>query len=135
MTAPSEAPRAGTEGAAIQRILDFSTAIERGEEPWREGVQEISRIALEARRALADAPAGDGWSPDMDAAPKDGSEFLAFARDPNSRDFYGVAQWAEKRDYNPRSVAGWFWPFAIRPTHWRRLPSPPADQNGGDRNE
>lgn len=32
----------------IERIRKFSSAIERGEEPWIEGVQEITRIALEA---------------------------------------------------------------------------------------
>lgn len=34
--------------AAIGSIRSFSSAIERGEEPWREGVQEITRMALAA---------------------------------------------------------------------------------------
>ena len=67
-----------------------------------------------------------GWQP-IETAPRDGSSFLAYARDPYSRGFYGVAQWAEKQDWNPRSVAGWFWPFAIRPTHWVPFPAPPED--------
>ena len=61
------------------------------------------------------------WQP-IETAPKDGSEILAFAR--GNRDFYGVAQWAEAQAaFN--SVAGWFWTFAIRPTHWMPLPEPP----------
>ena len=33
---------------ALASIRQFSSAIERGEEPWREGVQEITRMALAA---------------------------------------------------------------------------------------
>jgi hypothetical protein len=62
----------------------------------------------------------------MEIAPHDGTEVLAFARDPFSRDFYGVAQWATAKDWVPRSVDGWFWPFAIRPTHWMPLPPAPS---------
>lgn len=63
-----------------------------------------------------------GWHP-IETAPKDGTEILAYAH--KGRDFFGVAQWAEKADWNPRSVAGWFWPYAIRPTHWMPLPASP----------
>lgn len=65
---------------------------------------------------------------DISTAPKDGASILAFAR--GDLDYYGVAQWAEA---NPDlgSVEGWFWPFAIRPTHWMRLPEPPAAGTGG----
>jgi len=64
------------------------------------------------------------WQP-IETAPKDGTQILAFAAGMHGRvDFYGVAQWAESQAaFN--SVAGWFWPFAIRPTHWMSLPEPP----------
>jgi hypothetical protein len=62
------------------------------------------------------------WRP-IETAPKDGSEVLAFAF--AHRNFYGVAQWAEADPDFPRTVSGWFWPFAIRPTHWQPLPAPP----------
>lgn len=62
------------------------------------------------------------WQP-IETAPKDGAEILCVAR--GDRDYYGVAQWAERDPDFPRSIAGWFWPYAIRPTHWMPLPSPP----------
>ena len=33
---------------ALERVRQFSSAIEAGREPWREGVQEITRLALAA---------------------------------------------------------------------------------------
>lgn len=127
MTTPSESARIRreTEGAAIQRILDFSTAIERGEEPWREGVQEISRIALEARRALADAPAGDGWQ-DISTAPKDGRWILGWAEDASpyriswGRNHTGTLAWCT---FFCSFVDGYI-------THWLPvdLPPPPAEK-------
>lgn len=80
------------------------------------------------RDARLSAPAKvgeDGWQP-IESAPKDGSEILAYAKD--DRNYYGVAEWATKKDFPANSVAGWFWPFAIRPTHWRPIPASPAPQ-------
>lgn len=67
------------------------------------------------------------WKP-IETAPKDGTEFLATVADPHvpGRRYFGVAQWAEKTDM-PRSVAGWFWPYAIRPTMWTPI-IPPSDE-------
>lgn len=61
---------------------------------------------------------------DITNAPKDGSQFLAFARSELGQEFMAVAQWAEPDGMG--SVAGWFWTYAIRPTAWRPLPSPPS---------
>lgn len=66
----------------------------------------------------------DGWRP-ISEAPK-GPQILAFARGYADHEFYGVAQWApEELQIRPGSVAGWFWSYAIRPTHWQPLPTPP----------
>jgi len=67
------------------------------------------------------------WHP-IETAPKDGTQILAYARDEYGINYYGVAEWAEARDWMPRSVAGWFWTYAIRPTHWMPLPDPPGDE-------
>ena len=64
------------------------------------------------------------WKP-IETAPKDGTQILAHARDAYGINYYSVAEWATAMDYNPRSVAGWFWAYAIRPTHWMPLPEPP----------
>lgn len=66
------------------------------------------------------------WQP-IETAPKDGTEILAFAH--RDRAYYGVAQWAEANEALG-SVAGWFWPYATRPTHWMRLPEPPIATQG-----
>lgn len=68
------------------------------------------------------------WQP-IETAPKDGAEILATAKDPSvkGRNYYGVAQWAEQNRDFPNSVSGWFWPYAIRPTHWMPLPEPPIE--------
>lgn len=63
----------------------------------------------------------------IDTAPKDGSQILAFAHDPDlpERGYYAVAQWANADPDFPNTVSGWFWTYAIRPTHWMELPAPP----------
>ena len=63
------------------------------------------------------------WQP-IETAPKDGTEILAFATF-ERRDFIAVAQWADADPEFPNTVAGWFWDYAIRPTHWMPLPEPP----------
>ena len=62
----------------------------------------------------------------IDSAPTDGTPILAFARNAEyaSDTYFGVAEWAEAQPALS-SVAGWFWPFAIRPTHWMPIPAPP----------
>jgi hypothetical protein len=62
------------------------------------------------------------WQP-IETAPKDGTQILAFAHE--RRGYFGVAQWAEAQPAF-KDVAGWFWDYAIRPTHWMPLPAPPA---------
>lgn len=62
---------------------------------------------------------------DISTAPKDGTHILAFASDEYRQPYYSVAQWAPERP-EFGSVAGWFWSFAIRPTHWMPLPPPPT---------
>jgi hypothetical protein len=64
------------------------------------------------------------WQP-IETAPRDGTEFLLYAPDSiiNARHYLGVGQWAEPNGMG--SIAGWFWPYAIRPSHWMPLPSPP----------
>lgn len=64
------------------------------------------------------------WQP-IETAPKDG-QFIAFARGASGSPmdvFYGVAEWVEKKSGG--FVEGWFWNYAIRPTHWMPLPEPP----------
>ena len=82
---------------------------------WRKRM----RAALEAAEKAA-------WM-QISEAPKDGTEILAFAQSSEllGRKFIGVAQWAEASDWLPGSVAGWFWPYAIRPTRFRTLSAPP----------
>ena len=77
-------------------------------------------------RCVLEATEKAAWMP-ISEAPKDGTEILAFAQSSEllGRKFIGVAQWAEASDWLPGSVAGWFWPYAIRPTHFRFLPTPP----------
>jgi len=67
--------------------------------------------------------AAEGWR-DIASAPKEGSQFLTFARDKHGIEYMAVAQWAEPDGMG--SVSGWFWTYAIRPTHWRPLPAPPS---------
>jgi hypothetical protein len=66
------------------------------------------------------------WSP-IETAPKDGTQILAYARGFAGQKFYGVAEWALN---GPGKIQphqeGWFWAFAIRPTHWVPLPAPPT---------
>ena len=65
------------------------------------------------------------WQP-IETAPKDGRQFLAYAKGQMiPRHFIAVAQWASADPDFPQSVDGWFWPYAIRPTHWKPLPEPP----------
>lgn len=68
------------------------------------------------------------WMP-ISTAPKDGTRILCFAPDLGGINYYGVARWAERDPDFPNTVAGWFWPFAIRPTHWMPLPPPPRTQS------
>jgi hypothetical protein len=65
------------------------------------------------------------WRP-IESAPKDGTQILAYAKSEYDQHFYGVAEWATARDWDARSIDGWFWTYAIRPTHWRQLPEPPS---------
>jgi len=60
------------------------------------------------------------WKP-ITCAPQD-REILLFAR--GNRDFFGVGQWATAGEL-PGTIDGWFWPYAIRPTHWVPLPEAP----------
>lgn len=63
------------------------------------------------------------WQP-IETAPKDSTQILAYAFNERFGNmFYGVAEWATKKSAD--TVAGWFWPYAIRPTHWMPLPTPP----------
>lgn len=66
------------------------------------------------------------WQP-IETAPKDGREILAFAQGSHGLNdtFFAVAQWANG-DPDMWTGSGWFWPFAIRPTHWMPLPAPPS---------
>ncbi len=86
------------------------------------------RAALEAALSALEPQERDGWKP-IETAPKDGSNILAYAEHP-SRMFYGVAQWAEADPDFQKTVSGWFWPFAIRPTHWMPLPAAPPHTEG-----
>jgi hypothetical protein len=63
---------------------------------------------------------------DIASAKKDGSEMLLSAG--GDRYYIGVGQWAECDPDFSNSVAGWFWPYAIRPTHWMPLPPPPEER-------
>jgi hypothetical protein len=94
---------------------------------------ERERMMASARAAIA---AMHGWQP-IETAPKDGTQILAFAKGYGS-DFYGVCQWAEADPDFPRTVSGWFWSFAIRPTYWQPLPAPPSpdrDRVGDEEHE
>jgi hypothetical protein len=85
----------------------------------------ILAIATEADATEAQLRAAlPVWRP-IETAPKDGSKILAWAPDLAPISYYGVAFWAEAQEANPRSVAGWFWSYATRPTHWQPLPPPP----------
>ena len=63
------------------------------------------------------------WQP-IETAPRDGTELLLCAADTLvlGRFYRGVGQWADV-DKALGSKAGWFWAFAIRPTHWMPLPN------------
>ena len=68
-------------------------------------------------------PPKEGWQP-IGSAPKDGTEMLLYANGgAGDREYVGVGQWATAK--GPGTVAGWFWSYAIRPTHWMPLPEPP----------
>ena len=71
------------------------------------------------------------WQP-IETAPKDGTGVLAFALGNPAGYFYGVAMWVNADpDLNPHTPADklslWWWPYAIRPTHWMPLPAPPEE--------
>lgn len=85
-----------------------------------EAIEIISGAILAERERCQE------WKP-IDTAPKDGSKILAFAQGSYHRDhYYGVAQWAFADPDFPSTVDGWFWEYAIRPTHWQPLPQPPG---------
>ena len=68
----------------------------------------------------------------MDTAPRDGTQILAFANGAHGPHdvFYGVAEWAVDGPGKIQPhVEDWVWSFAIRPTHWMPLPTPPSDTN------
>lgn len=67
------------------------------------------------------------WQP-IETAPKDGTQILAYAEGSRGLNYFSVAEWATAKDYAPRSVADWFWAYAIRPTHWMPLPAPPSER-------
>lgn len=97
---------------------------------WIELAEQLPAVArsdqavmARALIALAERVKAREWQP-IETAPKDGSEILAYAW-ARYRSYYGVAQWAEANPAFSNSVAGWFWPFAIRPTHWQPLPEGP----------
>ena len=67
------------------------------------------------------------WQP-IETAPKDGRRLLAFAYGPYGVNdvYFSVAQWAMDGPGKIQPhVEGWFWEFAIRPTHWMPLPDAP----------
>ena len=68
------------------------------------------------------------WQP-IESAPRDGTQILAFARGQSGSAldvFYGVAEWAVDGPGKIQPhIEDWFWPYAIRPTHWQPLPPPP----------
>lgn len=71
------------------------------------------------------------WQP-IETAPKHARrerpiQLLAFAADPHGGDYhyFGVAEWSWG-DPDLNSTDGWFWTYAIRPTHWQALPDPPT---------
>lgn len=64
----------------------------------------------------------------IETAPRDGTQILAFARGSHGLNdvYYGVAQWAVDGPGKIQPhIEDWFWPFAIRPTHWMPLPNAP----------
>lgn len=70
-------------------------------------------------------PALPGWQ-DISTAPKDGTQILAFARCQYDLTYTAVAQWADA-DEDFGSVAGWFWPYRIRPQMWQAINIPPKE--------
>lgn len=72
------------------------------------------------------------WQP-IETAPKDGTEFLAFARGQFGEPFWGVAMWVEADpDMNPHipkeELNFYSWRYRIRPAFWQPLPEPPAQE-------
>jgi hypothetical protein len=116
---------AGIEEAA-EAVRPFAEPNEDGhphtafDEGWLSCAQSIFRRI----RSLALTPREEevGWRP-IETAPKDG-RILLFAQGsygPMDK-YFGVGEWAHQS-------AGWFWEFAIRPTHWHPGPPLPASIN------
>lgn len=92
-----------------------------------EGLRDVACIDYEGQKVCnraADVLEALEWR-DIGGALKDGTKYLGFARDACGIEYFGVIQWAEADLDFPRTVEGWFWSFAIRPTHFMPLPQAP----------
>ncbi len=97
----------------------YSKAIFIPEYITKQTYKEAMRDALEA----ADAKA---WKK-IEDAPTDRTEILAYAFDQDhGKDRVGVAIYVGPNRC-PECVGFWHWPWAISPTHFRPLPTPPKE--------
>ncbi len=115
----------------VEELAAQKRAIEENPDWYRDAAGKRNARLLATIEALqgrvAELESERGWNPNMDAAPKD-RRLLGFARGEGGLEYSGAMQWATADEAFPRSVDGWFWEFAIRPTHWGYIPTPPQTE-------
>jgi hypothetical protein len=90
-----------------------------------EAVDLIDTVVARVIDAAPHAEAGDGWR-DIETAPKDGTEILAYF---DKSRFYFILSWGQSM--MPDKHFAWVDDDGVPngiPSHWRPLPAPPAAQ-------
>ena len=104
----------------------------RGSDHWRVVDATLARKAAE--KQLAEITCGQGWNPDMEAAPRDGTKVLLWGLAHNEP---VIGSYWVDGDLGEREPC---WMFALsralprtsscEPTHWMPLPIPPETDEG-----
>ena len=98
--------------------------IKRLREPLEWEMRKADEYYNDERSEAADALERMQWNPDMDAAPKDGTDVLVHVEKTREQfvAFYNSGRWAFGLMANGHAIA-------LRdPTHWMPLPTPPEGE-------
>ncbi len=141
MTDPISPPHREGQAEAVARIIDPEAFIlfrrfDDGLAVMAEHLRPCREAALTKARSILDflalsAPAEEGWRP-IETAPTDGTPVDLWVdiveEAPNSFHLENEPHRVARTYYADYRWFGGEWPW--KPTHWRPLPAPPAEEGG-----